>query len=248
MKEDTDTKVSSGVAKLDDLLNGGLPLNSNILLYGPNYTGKRVLLDIFVLDGLGNDIPCIYILTDKTVKKAIESMELINPSVNDFIEKGLLTFVDIFSRSMGISTTEQNTHYVDEPTNLNELTTTVKQLQESFEKKYDYYKLAFSNITALTPYTDSIMGYRFQNQITNSCSMTNGVGMYLLNQGIHRESEINTYRQLYSGVINTVHMDLKLYLRMEGTFKVQSKDYIEYTHDSKSFTLIGSASAQHIKW
>ena len=40
-------KVKSGSPRLDDLLYGGIPLGCNIMVHGPPFIGKEVLVDVF---------------------------------------------------------------------------------------------------------------------------------------------------------------------------------------------------------
>ncbi|HDP96220.1 MAG TPA: hypothetical protein ENN25_00795, partial [Euryarchaeota archaeon] len=59
-------KVKTGIMRLDDLLIGGLPFGANVLIYGPAFTGKEVLVNCFVAEGLRKGVPTVWVTTEKT--------------------------------------------------------------------------------------------------------------------------------------------------------------------------------------
>src|SRR5437870_11820430 len=58
-------RVKTGTPRLDDLLYGGIPFNSNVLFVGPAFVGKEVALLNFIPEGLTKGIPVIIITTTK---------------------------------------------------------------------------------------------------------------------------------------------------------------------------------------
>src|SRR2546427_1637300 len=50
-------RVKTGTPRLDDLLYGGIPFNSNVLFVGPAFVGKEVALLNFIAEGLKKGIP-----------------------------------------------------------------------------------------------------------------------------------------------------------------------------------------------
>src|SRR5260221_601010 len=49
-------RVKTGTPRLDDLLYGGIPFNSNVLFVGPAFVGKEVALLNFIAEGLKKGI------------------------------------------------------------------------------------------------------------------------------------------------------------------------------------------------
>src|SRR5438093_3323452 len=58
-------RVKTGTPRLDDLLYGGIPFNSNVLFVGPAFVGKEIALLNFIAEGLKKGIPVIIITTTK---------------------------------------------------------------------------------------------------------------------------------------------------------------------------------------
>src|SRR5437879_6960980 len=67
-------KGKTGIARLDDLMFGGIPAGTNASVYGPAYVGKEVLVDLFMAEGLKKGAPLLWVLTDKAPADVREEM------------------------------------------------------------------------------------------------------------------------------------------------------------------------------
>ncbi|TLZ75634.1 MAG: hypothetical protein E6K07_09665, partial [Methanobacteriota archaeon] len=76
-------RVKTGTPRLDDLLYGGIPFNSNVLFVGPAFVGKEVALLNFIAEGLKKGIPVIIITTTKL---PIDIARDIAPILPTFVE------------------------------------------------------------------------------------------------------------------------------------------------------------------
>src|SRR3972149_4650779 len=50
-------RFKTGMARLDDLLFGGFPMNANLLFVGPAFVGKEVAVLNFIAEGLRSSVP-----------------------------------------------------------------------------------------------------------------------------------------------------------------------------------------------
>jgi hypothetical protein len=75
----------------------------------------------------------------------------------------------------------------------------------------------------------------------------NGVSIYVVDTGMHKQSDIQTLKHTMNGFIEFKLDDLKYFLRVEGGGDVMSRAWIEYTFTDKSFDLRGSFSLDHIR-
>ncbi|MCK5642401.1 MAG: hypothetical protein KAJ19_16460, partial [Gammaproteobacteria bacterium] len=91
-------KVKTGDRRLDDLLLGGIPFGSNILIYGPAFTGKEVTINGFIAEGLAKGIPGVFVITDKLPSEIREEMMYIVSGFEEYERLGLVKFVDAYSR------------------------------------------------------------------------------------------------------------------------------------------------------
>lgn len=65
-------KIKTGVAGLDDLLNGGVPEYSTVLISGGAGCGKTTFLCQFINQGLENGEVCLFITLEETREEIIE--------------------------------------------------------------------------------------------------------------------------------------------------------------------------------
>jgi KaiC/GvpD/RAD55 family RecA-like ATPase len=246
-KEKDVTKIKTGVRRLDDLLFGGLPSNSNVFVYGPPFTGKLVLLDLFIAEGLRKGIPAIFVLTDKSPGEIREGLMQVLPKVDVYEKKGLLRYVDAYSKSMGIDVEEPNTVYVEKPTDLDELGMAVTNIQKSLGSEHKYHKLAFHSVSTIMAYTDSMTTFRFLQTVSSRNKRAGAVSLYCMDYGMFSDSEVQTLKHLMNGILEFKVDDLKSYLRVEGICDVRTRGWVEYTHTTKNLSLKGSFAVDHIR-
>ncbi len=97
------TKIPTGIGKLDELLKGGLPQKSVILISGPTGSGKTVFAYQFLIKGVEEGDKCILVSSSESpafLRSYIESFDLMHISTK-------MTIVDAYSASIGKSKGEE---------------------------------------------------------------------------------------------------------------------------------------------
>lgn len=94
-KDLTIKRVSTGIPKLDELLQGGLPKNSVTLVSGPPGSGKSILCFHFINAGIKNGEKCLYISVDQNVKNLLIHAHAVGFDFVSAIDKGLLRMTHI---------------------------------------------------------------------------------------------------------------------------------------------------------
>ncbi|MBN1389989.1 MAG: hypothetical protein JXA22_05040 [Candidatus Thermoplasmatota archaeon] len=240
-------RIRTGVRRFDDLCYGGFPYNSNFILYGPAYSGRRTFTNLFISEGLKKGIPTIYVITQHTPLEVKESLKTIVPKIDTYEEKGLIKYVDLYSRSMGITEEYPNTICIEKPTDLDAIQNAIGQFQEEFKGKHAYHKIVFFSVSTLLTYIEPLSIFRFFQVLNAKNKRNNGVSVYVVDTGMHKESDIQTLKHTMTGFIEFKLDDLKYFLRIEGGGDVMSRAWIEYTFTDKSFDLRGSFSLDHIR-
>ncbi|MGC8610148.1 MAG: DUF7504 family protein [Thermoplasmata archaeon] len=239
-------KVKTGTRRLDDLLYGGFPLGSNILIYGPAYTGKEVLIYSFLAEGVRKGIPVIIILIDKTVDIFEKDIKFVLPAWDSFVEKGLVKYIDAYSKSIGEKTDRKDVLYLDSQTDLAKISEVVDNFASEIKKNYKYYRLAFISISTILTFAEPQTVVRFLQPFTTKRKKENAVSLYLLEKGLHEENTIQMVSYLMDGMIEFKVEGGKVYLQVKGITEVQSRAWIEVT-PSNTGLIIGSFTLGHIR-
>ena len=241
-------KLSSGVRRLDDLLFGGLPTGAQVLINGPAHTGKDVLARLFIAEGLKRNVPAIWVVTDKTYRTIREDMMTILPAYADFESKGMVKYVDLYAKSLGVNEAERSVTLLRATDKgvLEQLIEAVAHATQDLRSRAESYRLVFESVSTLTAYHDTATTYRFLQPFTGRCKLDGALGYYVLETGMHSESDLQTLEHMVDGSLNLKIDQLKTYLSVRGITDVQSRAWVGYNFTKKSFTL-GSFSLDHIR-
>jgi KaiC/GvpD/RAD55 family RecA-like ATPase len=239
-------KVKTGIARLDDLLFGGIPFGTNASVYGPAYVGKEVVLDLFMAEGLKKGVQVLWVLTDKGPSDIREEMSFVLPSFEEYEKLGLVRYIDAYSKSMGAEASEANTSYIDDPTDHQAILKAVDSVAAEWKKKFPTYRLGFRSVSTLIAYLDPTTTFKFLQPFVGRRKRDKAVAFYVIEKGMHEEQEIQMLGSLMDGSIEFKVEQLKSFLSIKGICDVQSRGWIRYTY-TKSSVSVGSFSLDHIK-
>ena len=240
-------KVKTGNRRFDDLLLGGIPFGSNILVHGPPFTGKEVLISQFISEGLIKGVPCIFVLTDKTPSDIRKEMQFIISGFEEYEKLDLVRYVDTYSMSMGQATEDPYTAFIEDPTDHKGIMEAVEVETKKYEENgHRYYRLAFRSLSTLVAYSDPISTFRFLSPFCGKRKRDKAVSMFAMEKGMHGDQEIQMFGSVMDGMIDFKVDQLKTYFAVKGITDVQSRTYVRYT-STKSSLSIGSFSLDHIR-
>ena len=131
------------------------------MLYGPPFVGKEVILNLFVLEGLKQGIPAIMILTDATSAEKRNELTTIDPDYPKYEEQGLVAYVDSYSRSIGDTSEDAHTHYVDGNVNLNAIGVAANEAEAKLLGKGEHLRLSFHSLSTLIAFVNAPATFRF---------------------------------------------------------------------------------------
>ena len=247
--ERTSERARTGVARLDDLLYGGLPLGCNVLINGGKHTGKEVLAKFLAAEGLKKGVPVLWILTDTDPAMVREEMSLILKTYDEYERRGLVRYIDLYSLTLGTAKPEPNVTLIQiqDATALAELAKAVDAVSADFLKISRYYRLVFQSLSTVTAYLDTRQTLAFLQAFTGRRLREKVVAYYLLETGMHQEGDIEMLEHVMSGSFSLKVESLKTFLSVKGVVDdVQSRAWVNYNFTRSVFSM-GSFSLDHIR-
>ncbi|MGC8630518.1 MAG: DUF7090 family protein [Thermoplasmata archaeon] len=239
-------KVKTGTRRLDDLLFGGFPIGSNVIVYGPAYSGKEVLIYSFISEGLKKGVSSIILLLDKTLEEVMQDMKFVLPNIEEYRTKGLLYIIDAYSRSIGDKTVVEGVEYINSQTDVNSIMSSIDEIVQRNKSSEKYYRLAVLSLSTLLTFMDNQQLLKFLQPFTTKRKRDRGVSIYMMEKGIHSENEVQMISYLMDGIIEFKTEGSKTLLMVKGISEVQSRSWIEVT-PSKTGLIMGSFTLGHIK-
>jgi KaiC/GvpD/RAD55 family RecA-like ATPase len=239
-------KVKTGTSRLDDLLLGGVPFGTNVLIYGPPFAGKEVLVNAFIAGGLKMGIPAIWVITEKSPREIRDEMMYLLSGYEEYEKKGLVRYIDSYSMSMGEEAGDEFTEFIESPTDYEAIQRAIESAAKGFKEKHQYYRLAFRSISTMIAYLDPNTAFRFLSPVVGRRKRDRAVAMYTIEKGVHGEQEIQMLGSLMDGMIEFKVENLNTFLAVRGISDVQSRAFIRYSA-TKQGVNIGSFSLDHIR-
>jgi circadian clock protein KaiC len=179
--------VSTGLPELDQLLGGGYPARSSILLVGPPGIGKESLGYRFIQSGLLQRDLCLY-ATRLSVSDILQDVRAYN------IEPWLQP---LWLASQG----------AQQKLDLNDLTGISFAIKEIIRKAEDKrVRVVTDVVSSLLMLNPAETVYRFLSQLLEEVKQYDSVFLATLDEGMHRPEVLAAMVQLVDGVI-----ELKLY-------------------------------------
>ncbi|MBX8631973.1 MAG: hypothetical protein J9259_05580 [Thermoplasmata archaeon YP2-bin.285] len=241
-------KVKSGTPRLDDLLLGGIPVGSQIIIYGPSFVGKEIAINAFAAEGLRKGVPLIWVTTDKTIAEIREEMSLVINSYAEYEKLGLVFYIDAYSRAIGDTSIVENAAYLENSSDIETINTMVEERLKSIgdivEKKS--YRLVFRSVSSLSASYDVRSIFRLLRPFVAKRKKDRCVGMYSIEKGIMSDQDVQIVSSVMDGVMEFMTDGQNNFISIQGICETQTREKIKYTASKRSLT-IGSFTLGHIK-
>jgi circadian clock protein KaiC len=99
-----DTRLSTGVVALDEMMGGGVPAWDSALVAGPAGSGKSALATQFISTGLGQGEPGVIAVFEERPKEYLARAKTLGPDLEHAIRSGLLEV--LYLRPLDLSVDE----------------------------------------------------------------------------------------------------------------------------------------------
>lgn len=244
--EDGNNKVKTGISKFDDLVYGGLPQGTNVVLYGPPFSEKYVMAYNFIANSLEEDVPVVVVTADKNIREIMFEVGKISEKINGSEQKGMLRFIDVYSKSIQIESASRYAVTLDSPMNISALMKSIDQIAAEIRKKHPFYRLLFSSLTTYVSLLDDRTFIRFAQQFSQKRKSENAVSMFLLEEGLFEKRVYEAVSYLMDGAVEFRMGSTRNYLRVMGLGKTRSREWIDIYPEDNGFNL-GSFSLEKVR-
>ena len=92
--------AKTGSEKLDLLIDGGISIPSNVLVNGPPFSSRNILINNFMVKSLESGIPVIIVLLDLDIYTVRQDLLQLTENLSRYEEDGLLKYVDTYSKAI----------------------------------------------------------------------------------------------------------------------------------------------------
>lgn len=187
-------RVPTGIAGFDEMIEGGFPKSSNIMIYGEPGTAKSTLCMHYIHTGLKQGEPCIYVNTDLFMDDFIHHMELMGIDVEFYENKGLLTIIDCKNTNCaGFDSKWKSKTCVEDPHDLNSLYRTIINANKDMKNLGGAKRLVVDSWTDLQKntkgdkrrFTDALINFNKMCRITSLVTFDPAVGTGHINDARH---------------------------------------------------------------
>ncbi len=141
-------RAKTGIEKLDEILEGGFPRPSTVLLIGNVGTNKNTIAQQILWQGLKEGEPGIYITVDAFPSDIVENMRRYGWDVTKCIERGQLVFIDGLSPRVGVTTNAR--YLIENPFDVDEILSVLVLAERELFSAWDKPgRIVFSHISTI---------------------------------------------------------------------------------------------------
>lgn len=176
-------RLSTGIADLDLILEGGYPNPGNVMLIGPTGNEKSSLAFHFIASSDEKKESVIIIAADSTP----ESLEEKAASIGLELKKENVTYIDCYSQTLGKKGIESTEKYivVSGPGALNDISLSLKDaIMKAAGKKIRVVFFSLSTFVLYNP-KDSIV--KFLGVIEGRLKNADATTIFLVEEGVHEK-------------------------------------------------------------
>ncbi|RJS85624.1 hypothetical protein CW702_00860 [Candidatus Bathyarchaeota archaeon] len=198
-------RAPSGIPGLDDLIQGGFPRGTNVLLMGAPMTGKSTMAMQFLYKGLTYGDAGIFISTSDTAEDVRARMSSFGWDPAPYEEKGVMKYVDCYG--MMVDSKLRDTPSIKRVPSLLSFTSmsvALSELSGHFWKMRKNVRIVLDSVSSLLMYTNPEAVVRFLHVLLGKFKRINAVSILILEEGMHDKRVETTLQQLSDGTFRLI--------------------------------------------
>ena len=228
---------SLGIKELDNGIEG-IRKGSNFMMIGPPMSRKEFVLNHIMYQGAAINGNAITTVT--TRESAPQILEWFKENKLD-LPLDRIGIIDCVSKTLGSAITEnENIKIASSPVDLTGIGVKISQFFDEFLKKKNIQKiqLHINSVSAILMYSNIQTVFRFLHVFTGRIKSIGGLGIYMIESGMHDEQAIATLKQLFDGVIEIESKNDKNFIRIVG-LSSKPTPWFEYEIEGANLKIVG---------
>jgi KaiC/GvpD/RAD55 family RecA-like ATPase len=237
----SESRLSTGVPRLDALLGGGYTPGTATLLYGPPFCGKQQLQRHGVVAAALAGVPATVVL--HTVGAGVLSARLraLDPRFAAAEEAGLVRYIDVHSKTLGEPAEHPHTTYVADPDDVTEA------VRAATPRNGRTGLLAIESASTVLVTLGAQRAFTYLRTVLGRTLSAGGVGLVCLEGGMHPESEVQMAKHLCAGMVELRKKGEVYALHVEGLETAFPRPgWVEYEFSPRSFKVTGGFASRSI--
>lgn len=239
--------VRTGGKKFDELLNGGFPMRSKILVQGTAFIGKDLFLNQFVAEGIKNGAPAIVVLTQSTTSQVRKKIVEMDPALEEHEKLGLVSYIDCYTKTAGLIGKNPFAIYLEGLGDLGNLLSAIERFQQGYGKSFFYNRVVFDSLSSVIRMHGINSTLDFINSVNAKMTAYNSTALFDIAGGIHAPNEINAIESLMDGVVTLKEDRGKYLVSIKGLANVKSREWLEYSYNERYIDIKGIYSYSYIQ-
>ena len=192
----TKVKYKLGIPRIDKSL-GGIPGGTNLLIKTESFAGKDRLVEETVSEGFESGEGTVYVTTEDPEERVLEEY----PEDESF---GVVDCVTEGQETEGSDGTGSGSvKYAGSPSDMTSIGVKVSDFLSDYrdESEIEQNRVLLDSVSTLLMYSNLETVFRFLHVFTGRIRSIDGVGVFVLDAGMHDEKVYTTLRQLFDGVV-----------------------------------------------
>ncbi len=237
-------RLPSGIARLDDLLLGGLPPRSHVVVLGDAFVGKEVVLYSFIAEGLKRGEPVLVVTAARSPEEIADAIGVVLPQFREYEQMGMVRWVDASGAGGFGSANRTVVKGADDQAGI---LTSIGAAAASFEESpAGAFRVAFLGLSAVLAHGDERAGFSFLQNVVGILKPRSALAMYSLEAGGLSEPAVKGLLGRMDGAIVFRQERDKTFFEVRGVGEVETRDWVECRATNRAL-IIGSFALERIR-
>jgi KaiC/GvpD/RAD55 family RecA-like ATPase len=237
-------RLPTGTARLDDLLLGGFPARSHVVLMGDAFVGKEVVLYTFLAEGLKRGEPVVLVTASRSPAEVSQSLGVVLPQFLEYEQLGMVTWVDASSSGGAPSPRRLVAKGSDDRAGL--LSALVQVSKTIEETRRGPFRVGFLGLSAVFAHADERASFSFLQNVVGILKAREALAMYSLEGGALTEAQVESLFGRMDGAIVFRQDRDRTFLSVRGFGDVQTREWVECRATNRAL-IVGSFALERIR-